>query len=94
MGLTFEWDEQKAASNVVKHGVSFEEAAAAFGDPLSLTIADPDHSEHEERFVLLGMSISNRLVVVTHTEQEDTIRIISARLATPAERRNYEEGEV
>jgi hypothetical protein len=73
--------------------VSFEEAASAFGDRLSLTIADPEHSEEEERFVLLGMSILARLVVVVHTEAEDTIRIISARLATRRERRNYEEGE-
>ncbi len=94
MALSFEWDERKAASNVAKHGVSFEEAAAAFGDPLSLTIADPDHSEQEERFVSLGMSSLNRLVVVVHTDQEDNIRIISARLATPAERRKYEEGKI
>ena len=91
MGLTFEWDEKKAAANRRKHGVSFEEAASAFGDPLSLTIPDPEHSEAEERCVLLGRTERHRLVVVTHTEQADTIRLISARLAMPAERRDYEE---
>jgi len=74
-----------------KHGVAFEEAASAFGDSLSLTIPDPDHSAQEERCVLLGMTARHRLVVVAHTEEADTIRLISARLATPAERRNYEE---
>ena len=93
MGLTFEWDERKAASNLRKHGVSFEEAASAFGDPLSLTIPDPDHSEDEQRWVLLGMTERHRLVVVAHIEQADTVRLIGARLATPAERRNYEEGQ-
>ena len=89
MGLTFEWDDGKAAANLRKH--SFEEAASAFGDPLSLTIPDPEHSEAEERCVLLGMTERHRLVVVVHTEQADTVRLISARLATPAERRDYED---
>ena len=91
MGLRFEWDEKKAAANLRKHGVSFEEAASAFGDPLSLTIPDPEHSGDEERSVLLRMTERDRLVVVAHTEQADTVRLISARLATPAERRDYEE---
>ena len=91
MGLTFEWDDKKAAANHRKHGVSFEEAASAFGDPLSLTIPDPEHSEAEARCALLGMTERHRLVVVVHTEQADTVRLISARLATPAERRDYEE---
>ena len=91
MGLTFEWDDKKAAANLRKHGVSFEEAASAFGDPLSLTIPDPEHSEAEERCVLLGMTERRRLVVVVHTEQADTVRLMSARLPTPAERRDYEE---
>jgi uncharacterized DUF497 family protein len=91
VGLTFEWDERKAAANLRKHGVAFEEAASAFGDPLSLTIPDPDHSAQEERCVLLGMTARRRLVVVAHTEAADTVRLISARLATQAERRNYEE---
>ena len=91
MGLKFDWDPKKAAANVRKHHVSFEEAASAFGDPLSLTIPDPEHSE--ERWVLLGMSERKRLVVVAHTERADVVRLISARPATPAEIRDYEEGK-
>ena len=91
MGLTFEWDAKKAAANVRTHGVSFEEAASAFGDPLSLTIPDPGHSGDEERSILPGMTERRRLVVVAHTERADTVRLISARLATPAERRDYAE---
>jgi uncharacterized protein len=87
----FEWDPEKAGANERKHGVSFGEAATAFGDPLSLTIADPDHSDREDRFVLLGESFRGRLLVVVHTEREDRIRLISARLATRRERRAYEE---
>ena len=90
MPLTFEWDERKARSNAQKHGVSFEEAATAFGDSLSLTIGDPEHSAEENRFVLVGTTHRDRLVVVVHTERGDNIRIISARLATRAERRAYE----
>lgn len=90
--MNFEWNPEKAAANIEKHGVSFEEAATAFGDPLSLTISDPDHSDSEDRFVLLGQSYSGRLLVVVHTERGDGIRIISARLATRYERRSYEEG--
>ena len=92
MALTFEWDRRKAASNLQKHDVSFEEAATAFEDPLSVTIHDPDHSEEEERFILLGSSETERLLTVVHTERGDTIRIISARLATGHEREAYEEG--
>jgi uncharacterized DUF497 family protein len=91
MALTFEWDQKKAASNLRKHGVSFKEAATAFGDPLSLTIPDPDHSLEEDRFVLIGESQKERLLVVAHAERSDTIRIISARLATRGERKSYEE---
>jgi len=89
--MEFEWDPVKAASNEEKHGVSFDEAATAFGDPFSLTIADPDHSDDEERFILLGESFVARLVVVVHTERDERIRIISTRLATRNERRSYEE---
>lgn len=89
--MEFEWDPEKAAANEHKHRVSFDEAATAFGDPLSLTIPDPDHSDDEELFVLLGESYQGRLVVVVHTEREERIRIISARLATRNERRSYEE---
>jgi len=92
MRLTFEWDGNKARSNMSKHGVSFEEAATAFGDSLSLTIADPDHSDEEDRFILLGTTYQGRLVVVVHTERGDNIRIISARAATTRRERNtYEE---
>jgi len=91
MALTFEWDQKKASSNLRKHGVSFKEAATAFGDPLSLTIPDPDHSIGEDRFVLIGESQKERLLVVAHTERSDTIRIISARLATRGERKSHEE---
>ncbi len=91
MALTFEWDKKKAASNFRKHRVSFEEAATAFGDRLSVTIADPDYSRGEDRFILVGLSASGRLLVVAHAERSDTIRIISARLATRGEKVKYEE---
>lgn len=91
MGLTFRWDRRKAATNLEKHGVSFEEAASVFGDPLSLTIPDPVHSEDEPRFIIIGESPRSRLIVVVHAEDEGTIRVISARTATPGERRAYEE---
>ena len=91
MGLTFEWDDDKARANDVKHGVSFEEAATAFGDPLSLTIDDPDHSVGEFRYVLLGLSYRGRLIVVSHTDRDDRIRIISARPAGRSEIRTYEQ---
>jgi len=93
MPLIFEWDEKKAKRNIRKHKVSFEEATTVFADPLSLTIPDPLHSEEEDRFVTMGMSIKGRLLVVVHTERGDAIRIISARLATPWERRAYEGGK-
>ena len=92
MGLTFEWDENKADRNLKKHGVSFEEASTVFGDPLSLTIGDPLHSEEEDRFVILGESHRRRFLVVVFTERGESIRIISARLASRRERKQYEEG--
>ncbi len=92
MALGFSWDPRKAASNERKHGVSFEEAVTAFGDPLSLTVTDPEHSASENRFVLLGLSATDRLLVVAHAERGDDIRIISARLASRRERIAYEEG--
>lgn len=88
--MRFEWDPEKARRNVAKHGVSFEEAATAFGDPLSLTIFDPDHSEDEDRFILLGHTYTGRLVVVVHTDRGENVRIISARLATRRERKAHE----
>jgi len=89
--LLFEWDEQKAKQNLLKHKVSFDEACTAFGDPFSLTIYDPLHSDEEDRFVLLGKSYKNRLLVIVHTERNDRIRIISARKATKNEKKQYEE---
>jgi len=91
MPLEFSWDRKKAAANLEKHGVSFEEASTAFGDPLSITVHDPDHSEDETRFVLIGLSFKGKLVVVVHSEREDGIRVISAREATRHERRDYEQ---
>ncbi len=90
--MRFEWDPRKAAENLAKHGVSFEEAATVFRDVLSATGADPDHSVGEQRFVTFGISIGGRLLAVAHTDRDDTIRIISARPATPRERKIYEEG--
>ena len=91
MALTFEWDRSKDEANRRKHGVSFAEAATAFGDVLSITIPDPEHSEYEHRFVLIGVSARGRLFVVSHAERSNNIRIISARLAMRRERRSYEE---
>jgi uncharacterized protein len=89
--MRFDWDPWKAAANLRKHSVSFEEASTVFGDDYSLTGTDPDHSAGEERFITFGMSQSGRLLVVSHTEQGDTIRIFSARRATRSERKLYEE---
>jgi len=91
--MKFEWDPKKAAANLRKHGVSFEEAATIFGDELSLTIPDPVHSTEEERWVTVGRSRHDRTVVVVHTERREAIRIISARAATARERKSYEEGD-
>ena len=88
--MNFEWDPDKADRNLSKHGVSFAEASTTFGDPLSVTISDPLHSEAEERFVLFGMSDLGRLLAVVHTDREGTTRIISARLMTRHEREQYE----
>jgi hypothetical protein len=89
--VEFEWDIAKAETNQSKHGISFEEASTVFGDPLELTIDDPDHSAHEERFVSVGRAATGRLLVVAYTErQPNRIRIISARSATAAEVRRYE----
>jgi uncharacterized DUF497 family protein len=88
--MQFEWDLFKAESNLHKHGVTFGEASTAFGDPLSITIADPSHSDDEDRFILIGQTRPNRLVVVVHADRGGITRIISARLATTRERRRYE----
>ncbi len=88
--ILFEWDPQKAKTNFEKHGIIFDEASTVFKDTSSLTIEDPLHSYDEERLVLIGMSYKNRLLVVVHTEREESIRIISARKAVKRERKYYE----
>jgi uncharacterized DUF497 family protein len=88
--MRFEWDENKAALNLVKHGVSFEEAATVFGDPLSDTFDDPDHSVEERRFVIIGVSQKGRMLIVAHTDEEEVVRLISAREATRVEKEFYE----
>lgn len=90
--LKFEWDETKAQVNLAKHGVSFEEAASVFGDPLALTFADPDHSIDEKRSLTFGVSQADRLLVVAHADHGRSIRIISARKATRHERGIHERG--
>jgi len=87
--VKFEWDPKKAKANLAKHGVSFEDASTVFGDPLAGTIPDPLHSAEEARFITMGHSAADNLVVVVHTEGERG-RIINARLATSAERKRYE----
>jgi len=89
MTLQFEWDSKKAQSNKRKHGITFEEASTIFGDLLSISIHDPAHSIGEDRFIAIGRSINNKLIVVVHTDRDDIIRIISARKATRSERRQY-----
>ena len=88
--MEFEWDAGKAVSNLAKHGVTFAEAMSVFGDPLEVTIRDPVHSREEARFVSVGLSRADRLLVVAYTERAGRIRIISARQAAPKERRHYE----
>jgi uncharacterized protein len=90
--VRFAWDPVKARENLAKHGISFEEAATVFEDPLSATGPDPDHSFDEERFVAFGISPGGRLLAIAYTERDDTIRIISARRVMPNERKIYEEG--
>ena len=89
MSITFEWSLQKAAGNARKHGVSFAEAATCFGDPYSWVVHGPDHSEDEDRYVLLGMSTESQILVVAHTERGENIRIISARHADRRETARY-----
>jgi uncharacterized DUF497 family protein len=85
------WDPEKARLNLGKHGVDFEEAATVFRDPLLLLLPDVEHSQDEERWIALGKSVRQLLLVVVHTENDRTIRIISARKAAPKERRQYEQ---
>jgi uncharacterized DUF497 family protein len=88
----YEWDDDKAKLNAEKHGVSFEDAATVFGDPLYVEFYDPDHSTDENRYLIVGRSTEGRLLIVSYTERENSVRLISARELTPAERRAYEEG--
>jgi len=89
----FEWDVDKARKNLAKHGVSFDEAITVFGDPLAVTIHDPDHSDDEERLLTTGLSKGRRLIIVAHMERAKRLRIINAREVTPAERKQCESGE-
>ncbi len=89
--MRFEWDPEKAASNARKHGVTFEEAQTVFQDDLFVTFEDPDHSQDENRFIIMGQSTKKNLLVVSYTERRKTLRLISARPATRKERRTYEE---
>jgi len=91
VGYNFEWDPEKAEANLKNHGVSFAEAVTVFGDPLSMNMPDPDHSEGEHRFIVMGMSDRYRLLVVSYTDRPPRTRIISARSATRHERKQYEE---
>lgn len=88
--MKFEWDGQKAEANLRKHRISFEEAVTVFYDPLATTFADPDHSLVEARLITFGYSARERLLVVAHTERDDALRIITARIATARERKRYE----
>jgi hypothetical protein len=90
--MKFEWDENKATANLSKHGVSFEEAKTIFDDPLYVDFYDPDRSYEEDRYIIVGESSQSRLLIVSYTERGDTIRLISAREVTRAEREAYEEG--
>jgi uncharacterized protein len=90
--MTFEWDDNKAETNSSKHGVSFEEAKTVFDDLLYVDFYDPDHSEDEERYLIVGRSNRRRLLIVSYTERGDLIRLISARKVTRSEREAYEEG--
>jgi uncharacterized protein len=91
--MQFEWDARKAAANLTRHGISFEEASEIFGDPLTISIGDPDHSIDEDRFISTGLSRRQRLLVVSHVYRGGRIRIITARVATRQERRQYEAQE-
>ena len=90
MALEFEWDEQKAKANQRKHGISFEEASTVFDDPLSINFDDPDHSIGENRYLIIGLSDQGKFLFVSYTDRNNKIRLISARLVTPKERKYYE----
>ena len=88
--MKFEWDSNKATSNLAKHNVSFHEASTVFGDPLALTFPDPDHPYNEERYITIGESIQRQLLIISHTDSGQHTRIISARKVTRQERKIYE----
>jgi hypothetical protein len=88
--MEFEWDPKKADHNLRKHGIDFTEASTVFADPLSITYPDPDHSLYEDRYIIIGLSARNRLLIVAHTDREEGTRIISAREVTNRERKLYE----
>jgi uncharacterized protein len=90
--MKFQWDENKAEKNQLKHRVTFEEAQTVFEDPLYVDFYDPDHSEDEERYLIIGISIQRRLLIVSYTERENSTRLISARETTRSEQEAYEEG--
>jgi uncharacterized protein len=92
--VAFEWDHSKDLANRRKHRVGFAEGSTVFGDPLSITVSDPDHADDEDRFVIIGASSQRRLLVVIHTVRGQRIRLISARPATRHERRKYEESSL
>jgi uncharacterized DUF497 family protein len=94
MRVTFEWDDGKARSNELRHGVTFDEGKTVFNDPFALTIPDPDHSQHEDRWIDIGFSSKGRLLVVWYTERGDRIRIIGCRTATAAEHRSYRDEHI
>ena len=89
--MDYDWDPKKAKKNLEKHAVSFEEGASVFNDPLYVDFYDPDHAIDEHRYIIIGLSGAGRLLLVSYTERENTIRLISAREVTPAERKAYEE---
>ena len=90
--MNYEWDQEKAASNLEKHGVSFHEATSVFDDPLYIDFYDPDHSVDEYRYLIMGQSMAGRLLIVSYTERDEVVRVISARELNSAERKAYEEG--
>ena len=90
--MIYEWDAKKAKVNLRKHGVSFEEAATVFLDPLAITFPDPDHFDEEDREITIGLTTKNRVVFVSHGPRGDLTRIIGARRTTRKERKQYEEG--
>ncbi len=90
--MDYEWDQENAAANLAKHGVDFDEAASVWDDYFNIELFDPEHSEGEKRFLMIGESSEHRLLIILFTERDNSVRIISARELTPKERREYEHG--